>query len=102
MSEINYRRTMGRVAFEIAEKFSMTHHWSANLIVKNLNPKKTIWKKINDSSLSKRPDLKVMALSPGDTRFDMVFISGDESVELQKIIMELKELLPECEFTVDV
>jgi hypothetical protein len=102
MSEINYRRTMGRVAFEIAEKFSMTHHWSANLIVRNLNPKIPIWKKINDSSLSKRSDLKVIGLSPGDTRFDMVFISGDASLELRKIILELKKLLPECEFAVDV
>jgi hypothetical protein len=102
MSEINYRRTMGRVAFELAEKFSSHHHWSANLIVKNLNPKKSVWKEINDSSFSKRTDLKVMALSPGDTRFDMVFISGDASLELRKIILELKKLLPECEFAVDV
>jgi hypothetical protein len=102
MSEINYRRTMGRVAFEIAEKFSSHHHWSANLILKNLNPKIPVWKKIYDSSLNKRSDFKVIGLSPGDTRFDIVFISGDSSVDLKKMIFELKILLHDCEFSIDI
>lgn len=64
MSEINYRRTMGRVAYELSQRFSQSDPWSALVLVK---------------PQAFRANKNIMVLSPGDSRFDILFLHAENS-----------------------
>lgn len=64
MSEINYRRTMGRVAYELSQRFSPNDPWSALVLVK---------------PHAFRANKNIMLLSPGDSRFDILFLHAENS-----------------------
>lgn len=66
MSEVNYRRTMGRVAFELSERFSPQDLWTALVLVK---------------PHAFREHKNIMVLSPGDSRFDILFLHAENSDE---------------------
>ncbi|WP_408098868.1 hypothetical protein ACJVC5_08100 [Peredibacter sp. HCB2-198] len=83
MSEVNYRRTMGLVAHELAQKYG--NRWSCFLLGKTLNHKQV------------PVDPHLIQLSPGDTRFEMFFLSGGKEK-----FLELKRLLPDCQFSVEL
>ena len=67
MSEINYRRTMGRVAYELATKFFPDFSRCTMQIIKPV-PGEPLWKKYQD-------DKNFLVLSPGDTRFEILLLS---------------------------
>lgn len=84
MSEINYRRTMGLVCYLLAERFA-EQPWCAFLLAK-ANEHKTI-----------PVDKSMIQLSPGDSRYEMFFLSGGKEK-----FQELKRLLPNCQFAVEL
>lgn len=72
LSEINYRRTMGRMAYELIQKYSTTS-WNCLLLLKpSADP---LWKKFKH-----RED--ILVLSPGDTRYEIVLIKSHQAREL--------------------
>ena len=102
MAEVNYRRTMGRICFELADKFSQQGNQSLTVLVKNHNSPKPIWKILKESNKDWGKNVKVFALSPGDTRFDFIFISVAKDIDYKIIIKELKNLLPNSELSIEL
>ncbi|WPU65964.1 hypothetical protein [Peredibacter starrii] len=89
MSEINYRRTMGLVCYLLAEKFATTP-WCAFLLAKATQHKVI------------PVDKTMIQLSPGDSRYEMYFLSASDRENGKKRFVELKELLPDCQFPVEL
>ena len=89
MSEINYRRTMGLVCYLLAERFS-NEDWCAFLLAKT-NQHKMI-----------PVDKTMIQLSPGDSRYEMFFLSAKNRESGKLRFQELKKLLPDCQFAVEL
>ena len=93
MSEINYRRTMGRMTYELSQKYAANKSWTALLMAKSSgNP---LWK-----ILAGRDG--VMVLSPGDSRFEIIFLYADNLGEGLQLIAKINSLLPDTKFTVKI
>lgn len=95
MSEINYRRTMGRVAYELAKIFADGHPWNALLLAKTNLSSLPLWKR-----LAKMDGL--MVLSPGDSRFEMILVSAKNQEAGMKLIEKANDLLPEGQFSIEI
>lgn len=76
MSEINYRRTMGRVGYELSQRYSPNEKWSALVLVK---------------PQAFKEHKNIMVLSPGDSRFDILFLHAENS-EVGKELLAHAEL----------
>jgi len=91
MSEINYRRTMGRIAFELAEKYANNHSWAALLMGKvSSSPCWQVLTGMDD----------VTVLSPGDSRFEIIFLSAKNKDEGLKLIAKMNGLLSDAQFSI--
>ncbi len=93
MSEINYRRTMGRVAYKLSEKFAEGKSWTALLMAK-ASSGKALWRLASGIE-------GVMVLSPGDSRFEVIFLSAKNQAEGIRLIDGLNTLLPDSQFTIE-
>ncbi len=96
--EVNYRKTMGLMAFLLSQKFFKELPWTLFILGKPLGRSDSftyVQEKL-------RPLSGCLHLSPGDTRFE-VFLIGAKSHEegLQKF-NQLQGLLPECQFSVKI
>lgn len=102
LSEVNYRRTMGQTAFELALKFGGIRKWAAFVLTKSRGNFLETKKKL--LPLEWEPDTSrgVILLSPGDTRYDMFFLSAVDENEGKILLSEMKELLPDCEFAIEI
>ena len=93
MSEINYRRTMGRITYELSRRFAANKSWTALLMTKtSANP---LWKILAGIE-------GVMVLSPGDSRFEILFLSADNLAEGLQLIEKINHLLPDTKFSVKI
>jgi hypothetical protein len=93
MSEINYRRTMGRMTYELSERYAANKSWTALLMAKtSANP---LWKILAGIE-------GVMVLSPGDSRFEILFLCADNRTEGFQLIEKINRLLPDTKFTVKI
>jgi hypothetical protein len=92
MSEINYRKTMGRVAYELSQKYGDHHHWTALVLTKSSPEISPLWKTMKEKN--------VIVLSPGDSRFEILFLKAKNAVEGQLLLDRLSRLLPNTQFTV--
>lgn len=102
LSEVNYRRTMGQIAFELSVKYGGVRRFSAFILSKSCGINfGQLKEKI--SSIAWRHDLSrgVIILSPGDVRYDMFFLSAMNEDEGKTLLKELKSLLPDCEFSIE-
>lgn len=99
VSEINYRRTMGQVAFELSLKFGGIRCFSSLLLAKSTG---LSFKQIQErlKPIAWRYDLSrgVVQLSPGQVRYDMFFLSAMNESEGDILLKELGQLLPESNF----
>lgn len=68
LSEINYRRTMGRMAFELATRY-FPHHTRCSLQLLKPVAGEPLWKKYQN-------DKNALVLSPGDTRFEILLLAN--------------------------
>ena len=91
ISEINYRKTMGLVAWLISSKYG-SNSWNMFVLGKNV-PFKKVQEKISGLS-------GVIHLSPGDTRFEIFHLSADTETDGLGLYNELKRLLPDCKFSI--
>jgi hypothetical protein len=93
MSEINYRRTMGRMTYELSQRYAANKSWTALLMAKtSANP---LWKILAGIE-------GVMVLSPGDSRFEILFLCADSLAEGLQLIEKINRLLPDTKFTVKI
>lgn len=98
VTEINYRKTMGLVAWKLSQKFSGPCNWSLLILGKPLK-RDDAFSFIQErvGSLS-----GVYHLSPGDTRFEVFFLTAQDEKQGGQLLGKLKNLLPGCEFTINV
>lgn len=103
LSEVNYRRTMGEVAFELALKFGGLRGWSMLLLSKK-SPLDfaSLKKKMAPIEWTADYSRGVIMLSPEDVRYDIFFLSALNETEGIQLMKEMKSLLPDTEFPVDV
>jgi hypothetical protein len=103
LSEVNYRRTMGMVAFELSLKFGGIRKWSAFLLSKSSGMSfEDMQKILKPISWKAETSRGVILLSPGDVRYDMFFLSALNKKEGTQLVQELRNLLPDSEFTVEI
>ena len=101
LSEVNYRRTMGQTAFELSLKFGGIRKWSAFILAKSRGNFLDTKKKLLPIEWEPDTSRGVILLSPGDTRFDMYFLSALNEEEGRMLLNEIKELLPDSEFAIE-
>lgn len=102
LSEVNYRRTMGRMAYELALKFSGERKWARLLLGKCLGSFFEIKRRLQNVLLEESRSSGVIILSPGDTRFDMLFLCARDEKEGKELLSKVMLLLPDGQFSVDV
>ncbi len=101
LSEVNYRRTMGQVAFELSVKFGGLRKWSAFILCKSTGMSfLEMKKKLLELEWEADTSRGVIILSPGDVRYDMFFLSALDQTEGKVLLGELSDLLPDAEFSI--
>ena len=93
MSEVNYRRTMGRVAYELAKKFGANRPWASLEIFKPKPQTIPLWEILKADELKNDSSCGLLVLSPGDTRFDMVFFSSQTEKTGEELKKKVRSLL---------
>lgn len=93
MTEVNYRRTMGRVAFDFAQRFGNQRPWARLELFKVQNCKEPLWEKLRELELKPESTSGLLVLSPGDTRFEMIFFSAASDKEGEELLKKTKALL---------
>lgn len=71
LCEVNYRRTMGRVSYELSQKYAANKKITKLVVTK---AKKDFYKEFVREG--------VIVLSPGDARFELIFFMADTMEEL--------------------
>ncbi len=102
LSEVNYRRTMGQTAFELSMKFGGIRKWSSLLITKSRKDFLDTKKKLLPIEWEPDTSRGVILLSPGDVRYDIFFLSAIDEAEGKILLLEIKKLLPDCEFPIEL
>jgi hypothetical protein len=77
LCEVNYRRTMGRIAYELGLKFGGDKPFVGFFLAKTGN--KPLWKKLRDKK-------DVIVFSPGDSRFEMFMICANSKEDAEKLL----------------
>ena len=97
LCEVNARRTMGRVAYDLSRKFAASAKWTYFFMTKSQGDFKSMRKKLE-------PLLKngLMILTPGDTRFEMFFLSAADAAEGREKLRLFNELLPNTQASIKV
>lgn len=72
LSEVNYRRTMGRMAYELKEKYTQSPWASLQLLKPSSTP---LWMKFKNEE-------DILVLTSGDLRFEVVLISDPTKQKL--------------------
>lgn len=105
LSEVNYRRTMGRVTYELAQRFNQGRPWAQLLMGKSARSDggfKFVKDKLRDLLWSKDKDSGFIILSPGDTRFEILFLLASGYKEAEKFQKELILRFPSYNFAVKI
>jgi hypothetical protein len=96
--EINYRKTMGLIAWLLSKKYASSQKSSMLVLAK-----KMVRENIFQSTLARSRQVEnCLYLSPGDTRFEIFFISGSSSLDVKEKLNKLILLLPECQFPIKI
>jgi hypothetical protein len=93
-SEINYRKTMGLVAWLLSKKYGKDNKSSMLVLTHSLKSTKS-FQHIEDIQ-------GCLHLSPGDTRFEIFFIAASDFEDVKGKFQELKKLLPDGQFSIEI
>ena len=97
LSEVNVRRTMGAVAYELSRRFAHDNLWTMFVLGK-------LQKKMSFNDIKTR--LKglegLIILSPDDVRFQMFFLSAPDEKLGKELFRNLDRLLTDCQFSVNI
>lgn len=97
-SEINYRKTMGLLTWLFSKKFAAKN--SCTMLVLGSFTKNP---QLFESILERIKSLDgCMYLSPGDTRFETFLLGASSFEELRQTFRNLKMLLPDGQFPVEI
>jgi hypothetical protein len=93
LSEINYRKTMGLMAWLLSKKFQRENLWSMFVLGKALNNFSYVQSRVKSLQ-------GCFYLSPGDTRFDMYLILARSPEEGRDKYESLRRLVPDGQFPI--
>lgn len=105
MTEVNYRRTMGCLAYGLSQKFGQECPWTLFLLGKSLKAQggfSFMQKKLAHLLYTKESKRGVIILSPGDARFEMIFLLAPDADQGKILLNEVKSLLPNCQFSIEL
>jgi hypothetical protein len=96
---------MGLMTWLLAKKYCGKNNWAMMVLGKKLKTPNS-FNYINEvlrPILWKPDDQKgCLQLSPGDTRFEIFFLSAESSQEGKAFYNKLGELLPDCQFPINI
>lgn len=96
LCEVNYRRTLGSTAYELAGLYGRGGPWSLFVLARSGSLEfKSLWSKLEHLE-------HVLILSPPDVRYQMFLLSAPSHIEGKKLFSVLKRLLPEAQFSVNI
>lgn len=95
LCEVNFRRTMGRVAYDLSRKYAQEFSWTAFLLLPETAGS-------FDKTLPLRSEKRLIHLSPEGGRFCMVFLMAKDKSEASNLMEELKDLLALSELPVKI
>jgi hypothetical protein len=84
LCEVNYRRTMGRIAYELGLKYGGNKSWIGFFLLKTGN--EPLWKKIKNLVPQFSQQSGVLVLSPGDTRFEILLVRAENKEEARELL----------------
>ncbi len=105
LCEVNFRRTMGRVAYDLSSKVASKLTWSLFLMGKSQGSKggfQFLHKTLKPILLNSENESGIVILSPGDTRFEIFLIKARDEKSGLECLRKLKELLPDGEFAIEL
>jgi len=105
LSEVNYRKTMGLITWLLAKKYCGKNNWAMMIIGRKLKmPNSFLYIQEMIDSISWKSDSQIgcLQLSPGDTRFEVFFLSAESSYEGEILYKKLISLLPDCQFPIKI
>lgn len=97
VSEVNVRRTMGSVTYELARRFAQDRPWCLFLMGRLSRRMSFAEIKKNISSLE-----NVILLSPDDVRYQMFFLSARDEFSGKELLRALKDSLPDCQLPINI
>jgi hypothetical protein len=97
-SEINYRKTMGLVAWLLSKKYANDNQ-SSMLVLGHSLKAYASFEFIEERIKNLQGCLH---LSPGDSRFEIFFIAASDLEKVKEKFQELKKLLPDGQFSVEI
>ncbi|MGE3608680.1 MAG: hypothetical protein AB7I27_03750 [Bacteriovoracaceae bacterium] len=89
LSEINYRKTMGLIAYELSRKYALKSPWTMLMIYKSQKSKGGF--SFLQEKLGHLENLII--LSPGDTRFELLFFFAENAEIGMKLKAKIESLL---------
>jgi hypothetical protein len=95
LCEVNFRRTMGRVAYDLSKRYAGPLPWTCFLIL-------PACKDSISRTESLRRTKRFIHLSPEGARFTMVFLMAANKHEAKKMLSELQKLLALGELPVKI
>jgi hypothetical protein len=97
LCEVNARRTMGRVAYDLSQKYAGDSKWTYFFMTKPQGDFKVLKKKLH-------PLLEngLILLTPGDTRYEMFFLSAKDATEGREKLRLFNDLLPNTHTAIEI
>jgi hypothetical protein len=100
LCEVNHRRTMGSVAYELASKYrGPESNWAMLVMGKTLKNFEQVKQRIGPLLLNKASNSGIIILSAGE-RFEMFLLLAKDSQQGRALLSELATLLPEAQLPV--
>lgn len=96
LSEVNFRRTMGRVAYDLAAMYAGKRSHVMFILEKGYKDRGGFAKlkeRLSTIMLQPQSSSGVILLSPGDALFEMFLICAEDERDLLKLQQKIKELL---------
>jgi hypothetical protein len=96
LSEVNFRRTMGRVAYELAARFGGERAFASLVLEKSFKDRggfSRLHERLGPILLTPSKEDGIIILSPGDTRFEIFFVSAENEEAGMNLQKELRRLL---------
>jgi hypothetical protein len=105
LSEVNYRRTMGRVTYELAKRFNQDRPWAQLIIGKSSQSEGgfvSFKNRLSDLLWSIGKDSGFIILTSGDSRFEILYLLATGHLEAEKYTKELALRFPTYNFAVKI
>lgn len=105
LSEVNYRRTMGRVTYELAKRFNQDRPWAQLIIGKSAQADggfSFFKRRLEDLLWYPGKESGFIILTSGDSRFEILFLMAKNHLEAEKLTHDLTLRFPSYNFAVKI